>query len=169
MDETLPDVYRDRPQRCLLLRMYRVEYTVSMGYSSREAKNAYERARRARLAIAAGREPGKTGRPATGRTRPKSHGDRKAQYQRARERQRIRDGDNGRVETKHPIMDRAFEVARRYARPDRRSVLYYPLYEELVCVAALAICEGDDPDVAAKAYAAWDRSFLFHTAPLLLE
>lgn len=133
----------------------------------REAKTAWQRQRRAQAAIDAGREPHVTGRPATGRQAPKCHGDRAGQRARARLRFIVRNGDNGTV-SGHPIMDEAFRVARRYAKPDRGRVIFDPLFEEAVCVAALAICAGQDPDVATAAYVRAERDWSRRTAPLWL-
>jgi hypothetical protein len=128
------------------------------------AKAAYERERRARLALLAGREPHRTGRPPTGRT-TKHHGDRKAQSARARHRLLQRRGANGSCVTDHPIMTEAIAVARTYAKPDRRHSTFDPLYEEAVCVAALTICEGNDPHPATQAFVQAERGLRHRWAP----
>jgi hypothetical protein len=130
------------------------------------AKVAYERERRARLAQLAGREPHQTGRPATGRT-TKHHGDRSAQRARARHRLLQRRGANGSCVTDHPIMTEAIAVARKYAKPDPGHTIFDPLYEEAVCVAALAICEGHDPHLTTQAFVRAERDLRYRWAPLL--
>lgn len=136
---------------------------------SREAKAEANRRYRARKAIAAGREPGRTGRPPTGRKTPKCHGDRRAQYRRRMERQRMHAGDNGWVETKHPLMDEAAAVAKRYAKPDHRTHYIDPLYEEALMTAALALIEGSDPHEAVKACVKTERSNRAVEAPILVD
>jgi hypothetical protein len=91
----------------------------------------------------------------------KHHGDRAGQRARARSRLLAKRGDNGWVETGHPIMDEAIAVAQRYVKPDRGAVLVDPLYEEAVCVAALAICAGEDPDEATEVYVRHERSWRY--------
>lgn len=130
------------------------------------AKVAYERERRARLAIAAGREPHRTGRPRTGRRAPHGRGDVLAQRARRRERERVRSGDAGWTPQGHPVIDAAYAVALRYARPDRRSLYLDPLFEEALMTAALAIIEGSDPDAAARSVVASERDHRHRTCPL---
>jgi hypothetical protein len=128
---------------------------------SRAAKTEWQRQRRAEAALAAGREPHRSGRPQTGRQTAKHHGDRAAQRARARDRLLVKRGDAGWVETSHPIMDEAMAIARRYAKPDRGAVIFDPLYEEAICVAALAICAGEDPDEATRVYCRHERSWRY--------
>jgi hypothetical protein len=86
---------------------------------------------------------------------------------RARARLLQRTGDNGWCVTRHPILEEAIIVARRHAKPDRGSVIFDPLFEEAVSVAALAICAGDDPEQATKAFVRSERARACRTAPLL--
>jgi hypothetical protein len=44
------------------------------------------------------------------------------------------------------------DVASRYAKPDRGVLIFDDLWEEAMCVAALAICAGDDPDKETAAF-----------------
>lgn len=134
---------------------------------SRQAKTEWQRRKREAVAISAGRQPHRTGRPPTGRRAQKHHGDRRAQRVRARARLLQRTGDNGWCVTRHPLLDEAIIVARRHARPDRGSVIYDPLFEEAVSVAALALCAGEDPEQAAREFVRRERSRAYRTAPLL--
>ncbi len=134
---------------------------------SRHAKTEWQQRKRAAVAISAGREPNRTGRPPTGRKAQKHHGDRRAQRVRARARLLQRSGDNGWCVTRHPILEEAIIVARRHAKPDRGSVIFDPLFEEAVSVAALAICAGDDPDEATVEFVRSERNRAYHTAQLL--
>jgi hypothetical protein len=121
---------------------------------------------RAKKALAAGREPGKNGRPKSyGPPKPrrfKGHGDRKAQYKRRRERVTIANADHGWVDSKHPIMDEAMAVANSLVKRDYRDKVAEDLWDDLVCEAALAIIEGDDPHEAAKAYKRYYNDFKYH-------
>jgi hypothetical protein len=60
-------------------------------------------------------------------------------------------------------------VARRHARPDRGSVIFDPLYEEAVSVAALAICAGEDPEHATMSFVRSERDWSNRTAPLFAD
>ena len=80
-----------------------------------------------------------------------------------------RDGDNGWCESRHPILDEALAVARRHVRPDRGSVIFDPLYEEVVSVAALAICAGEDPERATLSFVRKERDRALRTAPLFAD
>jgi hypothetical protein len=135
----------------------------------RRAKTEWQRRRRAEAAIAAGREPHRTGRPPTGRKTPKRHGDRVAQRRRAYARLRHRNGDNGWTVSKHPIMDQALDVARRFVKPDPGVAIFDPLFEDAVAVAALAICAGDEPGAATEAFVRQERGWAYRTAPLFEE
>jgi len=64
-------------------------------------------------------------------------------------------------------MDEALIVAARHARPDRRSVVFDPLFEEAVSVAALAICAGEDPDLATVTFIRAERDWTARTTQLL--
>jgi hypothetical protein len=66
-------------------------------------------------------------------------------------------------------MDEAHAVAARHAKPDRGSVIFDPLYEEVVSVAALAICAGEDPDEATVTFVRGERAWMARTAPLFAE
>ena len=134
---------------------------------SRHAKTEWQRRKRAAVAISAGRQPHRTGRPPTGRKARKHHGDRRAQRVRARARLLQRSGDNGWCVARHPVLEEAIIVARRHTRPDRRRVVFDPLFEEAVSVAALAICAGDDPERATLAFVRSERDRACRTAPLL--
>jgi hypothetical protein len=136
---------------------------------SRHAKTEWQRRKRAAVASASGRQPHRPGRPPTGRQAQKHHGDRRAQRVRARARLLQRTGDNGWCVTRHPILEEAIIVARRHAKPDRGSVIFDPLFEEAVSVAALAICAGDDPEQAARAFVRSERARAYRTAPLLAD
>jgi hypothetical protein len=98
-------------------------------------------------------------------------GDRTAEFARQRvrraEQRRHRAGDNGWTEQAHPILDAAHTVALVHVRPDRRSLLTRPTYEDAVSEAAVALVAGTDPDEAVRGYLRADRSWLMHTAPLL--
>lgn len=128
----------------------------------RAAKSAWQRSRRAELARAAGREPGRTGRPATGRTRPTGRGD--VAGQRARARARLR-GENGWLET-HPLLELARAIATRVVRPDRGAVIYQPLHEDAVGAAALALVAGEDAEAAAIAEVRRERGWWARTVQL---
>lgn len=56
-------------------------------------------------------------------------------------------------------MDAAIEVASRYCRRDRGSVMYVPLWEDAVCVAALAICRGEDPETQVRDFVREERGW----------
>jgi hypothetical protein len=135
----------------------------------RHAKTEWQRRMRAAKAISAGKQPHRTGRPPTGRKAPKHHGDRSGQRARARARQLRRSGDNGWCESRHPIMDEALAVARRHVKPDRGSIIFDPLYEEVVSVAALAICAGEDPERATLTFVRSEREWTYRTAPLYAD
>ena len=49
-------------------------------------------------------------------------------------------------------MRKAKQLALRVKKPDMRTKVYDDTYEELVCVCALALCEGKDPAPAMKAW-----------------
>jgi hypothetical protein len=136
---------------------------------SRHAKTEWQRHMRAAVAISAGRQPHRTGRPPTGRKAPRHPGDRTGQRARARARWLRRNGDNGWCESRHPIMDEALVVARRHVKPDRGSVIFDPLYEEVVSVAALAICAGEDPEQATLTFVRSERDWTCRTAPLIAD
>jgi hypothetical protein len=136
---------------------------------NRHAKTEWQRYRRAAVAISAGRPPHRTGRPPTGRKASKHHGDRIGQRARARARQLRRDGDTGRCEPRHPILEEALIVASRHARADHGSVIFRPLFEEAVCVAALAICAGEDPDLATVTFVRAERDWMARTTQLYAD
>jgi hypothetical protein len=140
-----------------------------MPAKSRAERTAANRRWRHRRALAAGRVPGRTGRPPTGRKAPKCKGDVRSQRARARERLRQRHGDNGWTETSHPIMDEAMDVASRYAKPDRGVLIFDDLWEEAMCVAALAICAGDDPDKETAAFVKDQRQWRQRVCQILFE
>jgi hypothetical protein len=98
-------------------------------------------------------------------------GDRSAEYARQRERRaiarRVLSGENGIVETSHPLLEAAREVALDQVRPDRRSVLFRPMFEDAVSEALVAIVAGEDPVPAVHRYLAAERAWLSRTAPLL--
>ena len=123
---------------------------------SKAAKAEANRRYRAKKALAAGREPGKNGRPKLiGPPKPskfKSKGNRKAQYQRRRQRITVANADNGWVDKKHPIMDEAIAIADSLVKRDYRKEVAEDLWDDLVCEAALAIIEGNDPIEHCKAY-----------------
>lgn len=136
---------------------------------SRAAKTEWQRRKRAEAALAAGRTPHRSGRPATGRTGPKCHGDRVGQRQRRREREIQGRGDNGWALTSHPIMEQAWSVALSHARPDRRTHYHDDLFEEVLMTVALAILEGADPHEAARTTARQERARRRAHAPLFTE
>jgi hypothetical protein len=98
-------------------------------------------------------------------------GDRSAEYARQRERRalarRLTSGENGSIETTHPLLEAARTVALDHVRPDRRSVLFRPTYEDAVSEALLAIVAGEDPVPAVRRYLSAERAWLNRTAPLL--
>lgn len=99
----------------------------------------------------------------------KHHGDRVGQRARARERLLRSRADLGWVETSHPLLDAATAIVVRYVRPDRRTVLFDPLYEDAVMTAVLAILEGADPAEATSCFLRAERSRRYREAPLLEE
>ena len=127
---------------------------------SKEAKAKANREYRARKALAAGREPGKTGRPKLiGPPKPKHlNRDRTGDYRRQRDRRReqamYRDATNGEPidPMTVPIYAQAVEVANSLTKQDQRTSVAEDLWDDLVCEAALAICEGSDPYEMAKAF-----------------
>jgi hypothetical protein len=98
-------------------------------------------------------------------------GDRSTEYARQRERRavdrRLRSGNNGTVERSHPLLEAARLVALRHVRPDRRSVLFRPTYEDAVSEALVAIVAGEDAVPAVRRYLSAERAWLSRTAPLL--
>jgi hypothetical protein len=98
-------------------------------------------------------------------------GDRSAEYARQREHRaltrRLRSGDNGTIQANHPLLEAARAVALGQVRPDRRSVLFRPTYEDAVSEAVLAIVVGEDPVPAVRRYLSAERAWLSRTAPLL--
>ena len=80
---------------------------------------------------------------------------------------RLRSGENGTVETSHPLLEVARTVALGQVRPDRRSVLFRPTFEDAVSEALVAIVAGEDPVPAVRRYLAAERAWLMRTAPLL--
>jgi hypothetical protein len=99
----------------------------------------------------------------------KSHGDRAGQRARARIRLQQRNGDNGGIEPGHPIVDQAIAIARRFVSPDHRRDIVVPLYEEAVCIAALAICADEDAPAAVESFVKAERGWGYRTAPILVE
>ena len=97
-------------------------------------------------------------------------GDRSLEYARQRERRavarRLRTGENGTVETSHPLLKVAGTVALSQVRPDRRSILFRPTVEDAVSEALLAIMAGEDPVPAVRRYLSAERAWLSCTAPL---
>jgi hypothetical protein len=98
-------------------------------------------------------------------------GDRSAEYARQRERRaltrRLNAGDNGVVEANHPLLEVARTVALGHVRPDRRSLLFRPTFEDAVSEALVAIVAGEDPVPAVRRYLSVERAWLSRTAPLL--
>jgi hypothetical protein len=98
-------------------------------------------------------------------------GDRSVEYARQRERRaiarRLRSGENGSTETVHPLLEAARRVALGHVRPDRRSVLFRPTYEDAVSEALVAIVAGEDPVPAVRRYLSAEHAWLSRTAPLL--
>jgi hypothetical protein len=98
-------------------------------------------------------------------------GDRTAEYARQRERRalarRLQAGENGTVEQSHPLLEAARAIALGQVRPDRRSVLFRPTYEDAVSEALVAIVAGEDPVPAVLRYLSTERAWLARTAPLL--
>ena len=98
-------------------------------------------------------------------------GDRSAEYARQRERRvlarMLRAGENGVSETGHPLLEAARVVALSHVRPDRRSVLFRPTFEDAVSEALVAIVAGEDPVPAVRRYLSAERAWLNRTAPLL--
>ena len=94
-----------------------------------------------------------------------------AEYARQRERRaeqrRVQRAENGWSEQTHPILERARAVALDHVRPDRRSLLARPTFEDAVSEAAVAIVAGADPAAAVQGYLRTERAWLMHTAPLL--
>jgi hypothetical protein len=110
---------------------------------------------------------------ARSRRRERVRGDRSAEYARQRERRaeqrRRRDGEDGWTEQLHPILDEARVIALHHVRPDRRSVLMRPTFDDAVSEAALALLVGDDPTDAVQRYLRSERDWQWRTAPLLEE
>ena len=71
------------------------------------------------------------------------------------------------AETSHPLLEAARTVALGQVRPDRRSVLFRPTFEDAVSEALVAIVAGEDPVPAVRRYLAAERAWLSRTAPLL--
>ena len=98
-------------------------------------------------------------------------GDRSVEYARQRERRaiarRLRSGENGSTETVHPLLETARTVALGQVRPDQRSVLFRPTFEDAVSEAVVAIMAGEDPVPAVRRFRSTERAWLIHTAPLL--
>jgi hypothetical protein len=98
-------------------------------------------------------------------------GDRSLEYARQRERRalarRLRSGENGTPETIHPLLEVAWGVALGQIRPDRRSVLFRPTFEDAIGEALVAIVAGEDPVPAVRRYLTAERAWLNRTAPLL--
>jgi hypothetical protein len=98
-------------------------------------------------------------------------GDRSGEYARQRERRaiarRLGSGENGTVELSHPLLEAARVVALGHVRPDRRSVLFRPTFEDAVSEALVAIVAGEDPVPAVRRYLSSERAWLSRTAPLL--
>lgn len=140
-----------------------------MEVEQRARKTQRQREKRALAALAAGRTPGRTGRPATGRTKPKQHGDRAGQKLRAKRRLAQRNGDAGIPLESHPVMDAAAEACKGHISPDRRTLYLDPLYDECLMAAALSLIEGSDPVAAVKATLSAERGYRARTAPLLDE
>lgn len=127
---------------------------------SKEAKAKANREYRARKALAAGRTPGVTGRPKLIGP-PKPHNlnrDRTQDYKRQRERRAeaamYRDATNGHPVDPMtvPVYAQAKAVADSLSKQDGRTSVAEDLWDDLLCEAALAICEGNDPYEAAKAF-----------------
>lgn len=136
-----------------------------MTTEQRLRKTKWQRDKRRAAAVEAGRVPGTTGRPATGRVdTTRRRGNVPAQRARARER---RDGTNGTMVTDHAIMDAAAAACVGHIKPDRRTHYNDMLYEECLMEAALAILVGADPEGAVVATLRSERSRGYHQAPLL--
>ena len=97
----------------------------------------------------------------------KDHGDRAGQYARRRARLLVANADHGTPSSAHPIMDAAELVTLRHIRPDRRSLLVDPLYEDALMTAALALCEGEDADEAVRCLLRAERALRWRSAPFL--
>jgi hypothetical protein len=80
---------------------------------------------------------------------------------------RLYAGENGFTETNHPLLEAARTVALGQVRPDRRSVLFRPTFEDAVSEALVAIVAGEDPVPALRRYLTAERAWLMRTAPLL--
>jgi hypothetical protein len=98
-------------------------------------------------------------------------GDRTAEYARQQvrraEQRAVASGDSGLTETDHPLLALAREVAGRVIRPDRRSILYRPTFEDATAEAVLALVEGADAIVAVRRFLGEERQWAYRTAPLL--
>ena len=99
-----------------------------------------------------------------------ARGDRTAEYARQRERRaeqrQVCSAENGWTDQAHPILDTARAVALDHVRPDRRSLLTRPTYEDAVSEASVALVAGADPAEAVRAYLRTERDWVMHTAPL---
>lgn len=118
-----------------------------MGLSREERlkrKAQANREYRARKAREAGREPGRTGRPPTGRKAPKCHGNRPAQNERRKLKRLRQRAEHGSL-AESSLIRKAREIASAKRKADRRAVLWDDTFEDLVGEVVLALCEGTDP------------------------
>lgn len=146
-----------------------------MPYKNKEAKRAADRAYRARKAIAAGREPGKTGRPKLiGPPKPKhlNRGDRTEEYKKswaktsevnAKEREALEYALNWPYTQNHTIA-RAVEIATEFVRPDNRDKVQDGKWEDMVCEVTLALVEDRDPYEAARTFKKYLNDYQYHCA-----
>ena len=66
-------------------------------------------------------------------------------------------------------MEQAAAITGEHIRPDRRTWILDPLYEDCLSTAALAILTGQDPHAAVLAVLREERSWRLATAPLMDE
>jgi hypothetical protein len=104
------------------------------------------------------------------RGRTRRYDDRRAEYKKQAERRRrlrLREiAENGWVIDHHPLLEQAKEVASSLTTRDRGVVIYEPRWEEAVSVAALALVEGEDPELAVKKHLHRESEWRYRTCPL---
>jgi len=83
---------------------------------------------------------------------------------RRRQRQRA---DHGWVETHHPVMEQAAAITQQHIRPDHRSLILDPMYEDAHSAAVLALISGEDAHAAVLATIREERAWRQKKAPLL--
>jgi hypothetical protein len=75
-------------------------------------------------------------------------------------------GDHGTTPFDHPILALARDIVSQVIRPDWRTLLYRPTFDDAVGDTVVALLSGDDPHEAARGSVKEDRLWLWRTRPI---